>query len=326
MLSAEAGRVRLAHPLLGTAASSGLSSARRREIHRRLAIFVDDDEERATHLGLATAEPDDEVAAVLEKSAAQARLRGALGAAAALSERSAALTPPEDCEGHQRRLVQAGEYRWQIGDMSCARQILEDALPAIPAGALRARALLCLGRIRFHSQVTRAAEATTQALEECGDDLPLRVQALIDHSFVLSNTVDRAAARPFAERAVRMSEELGNDDLSAQALAALALFQAVDGVPAVDATLARALALESRVPYLAPARSPSFVAGLRELWTGDLAGARRRIELVYRRALDWGEESSIPDVLVQLAELERPDRQKCTSFRWCRHRRWQVQR
>jgi len=70
MLGVETGRIRLAHPLLGTAASSSMSAAKRREIHRQLAVVVDDDEERATHLGLATAEPDDEVAAILEKAAA----------------------------------------------------------------------------------------------------------------------------------------------------------------------------------------------------------------------------------------------------------------
>jgi len=304
MLSVEAGRIRLAHPLLGTAASASLTAARRREIHRQLAVVIDDDEERAAHLGLATTEPDDEVAAILEKAATQARLRGALETAAALSERSAALTPASDHEGHQRRLVLAGEYRWQIGDMSSASRILEDTLPAISAGPLRARALLCLGRIRFHSRVTWAAEATTQALEECGENLPLRAQALIDHSFVLSNSADGASARSFAEEAVRLSEELGNDDLSAQALAALALLQAVCGEPAAGATLARALELERAVPYLAPARSPSFVAGQTAVWKGDLARARQQIDLAYRRALDWGEESSVPDILVTLAELE----------------------
>src|SRR5262249_53184266 len=79
----------------------------------------------------------------------------------------------------------------------------------------------------------------------------------------------------------------------------------VAGEPAASATLERALVLEHAVPYLAPARSPSFVAGQCALWRGDLVTARQRIGLAYRRALDWGEEGSVPDILVSLAELER---------------------
>ena len=78
----------------------------------------------------------------------------------------------------------------------------------------------------------------------------------------------------------------------------------------MEATLKRALKMEPTVPYLSPARSPTFVAGLRSLWTGDLPGARLRLDLVLRRAVDWGEESSLHDTLVQLADLE------CRAGNW----------
>ena len=304
VLSIDANRLWLTHPLLGTAACADLSPAKRRDMHLRLADLVEDDEEHAKHLAVAVTAPDSEVATILEKTAAQARLRGAPDAAAALSERAAVLTPDADSESRIRRLVMAGEYRWQVGDMAGARRILQEATPLMSAGPLRARALICLGRVLFHSQVTAAVTAARTALAECGDVQPQRVQVLVDLSFMLSDTIDRGAARPTAQAGVLQAQQLGNDDLTAQALAALALCQAVDGIAAAGQTLDHALELEARIPYLPPARSPTFVAGLRALWAGDIDAARLRIGEVYQRAMDWGEESSIPDILTALSEVE----------------------
>jgi DNA-binding NarL/FixJ family response regulator len=188
--------------------------------------------------------------------------------------------------------------------MATARLLLEEAIDSIGAGQLRARATLCLGRILFDSDVTAAIAATTEALGTSGADRRLRTQALIDLAFAASNTADRGQARPHAEEAARLAASLDDADLRTQALSVLALCQTVDGEPAAAQTLAKALRLEERVPYLSPARGPGFVAGLRAVWSGDCDAARKQIGEVLQRAMDWGEHSSVPDLLVNLALAE----------------------
>ena len=88
--------LRFAHPLLAAAAYAALPPRRRREAHDRLAVIVDDPEERARHLAAATVAPDAAVAAALDAGARAADSRGAPAAAGELLERAASLTPDDD--------------------------------------------------------------------------------------------------------------------------------------------------------------------------------------------------------------------------------------
>jgi predicted ATPase len=94
VVSLEDGVIRFAHPLLASGAYAVAGPADRRELHARLGRALPDLEERARHLALASAEPDDDVAAALDEAAARAAARGAPAAAAELSERAALLTTP----------------------------------------------------------------------------------------------------------------------------------------------------------------------------------------------------------------------------------------
>src|SRR5207247_7573062 len=73
VIEESAGRIRPAHPLLATVRYSVSSGPERRHAHRRLAAVVVDQEERARHLALAAAGPDEGVAA--EPAAASRRRR-----------------------------------------------------------------------------------------------------------------------------------------------------------------------------------------------------------------------------------------------------------
>ena len=76
--------VRFTHPLLGSAVYYDMPPSRRRAVHREAAGLVDNVEQQARHLALATSAPDDAIADVVERAAAAAAERGAPDAAAAL--------------------------------------------------------------------------------------------------------------------------------------------------------------------------------------------------------------------------------------------------
>ena len=57
-MTVEAERVRFTHPILAAAAYASIPAARRRDLHRAMAMLSDNLEERARHLATAAEEPD----------------------------------------------------------------------------------------------------------------------------------------------------------------------------------------------------------------------------------------------------------------------------
>ncbi|MFE4690644.1 AAA family ATPase [Streptomyces sp. NPDC056749] len=100
-------RVRFYHPLARTAAYDAAAPGERRLAHRVLAEATDpvtDPDRRAWHRAQASAVPDQDVAAELERSAARARARGGAVATAAFLERAAELSP-EPAQRMERTLA-----------------------------------------------------------------------------------------------------------------------------------------------------------------------------------------------------------------------------
>ena len=99
--------------------------------------------------------PDEQVAAELEQSAAAARARGGLAAAAAFLERSAALTP--DAGQRAGRALAAAEFKHEAGSFEAAERLVLEAESGPLDELQRARAERLSGRIAFAS--SRGEEA-----------------------------------------------------------------------------------------------------------------------------------------------------------------------
>ena len=136
------GVVRFTHPLLGATVYFGMPSGRRRDVHLQAAALVDDLEQEARHLALATFAPDEAIAEVVERAAHAAAERGAPDAAAALSAEAGRLTPPDDESARIRRTFAGAGFLTDAGDLLAAQVLVEPLLdPSVPAD-VRAHALV----------------------------------------------------------------------------------------------------------------------------------------------------------------------------------------
>ena len=158
------GAVTFRHPLVRSAVYGAAEPNDRREVHRALAIATDpqiDPDRRAWHRAQAASEPDEEIAAELERSAARAQARGGFAAAAAFLERATALTPAES--RRSARALAAGQAKVQAGALDDALRLVTTA----ESGALNelehARAGLLHAQISFLS--TRGRDAAPLLLD-----------------------------------------------------------------------------------------------------------------------------------------------------------------
>jgi len=146
------GPVRFRDPLARFAVYRMASPAERQSVHHALAATADPDR-RAWHRGQAAPEPDEDLAAELERAVPAARARGGLGADGAFRERAAELTP--DPGRRSRRALAAAQVKHQAGAAEGARRLLGlaqagplDELGRGRAELLRARLTADAGRGR----------------------------------------------------------------------------------------------------------------------------------------------------------------------------------
>ena len=135
------GRIQWRHPLLRSSVYYGASAAARRVAHAALAETEPPDV-AVWHRAAATVGPNDDVAAALERSALDARRRGAVGTAARAFERAAELST--STRDRTRRLLEGGRDYALVSDFGRAHVLLDGALDG--ASDPRVRADVQLGR------------------------------------------------------------------------------------------------------------------------------------------------------------------------------------
>jgi DNA-binding CsgD family transcriptional regulator len=308
VLEVERGRLRFKHPLLASIIYGDAGREAQRRVHAELADAVEDVEERAHHLALATELPDATVAGVLDDAAARASARGAPAAAAEFAEHALRLTRTDDEDALARRIIAAADALWAAGETSRARSLLDDLAATMAPGPERAHTLRQLARARaYEDGFVAALDPLERALEEVGDDVRLRAALERDIALAIMNAGDVRFAAPHAQAALDASKRLGDPELSADAEATndVMRFLLGLGVPADLDARARRLAhageeLDVHPGFLTRAH---ILASMLK-WSDNFGAARSVFEELRRRLAEREEEGPLVPVLFHLGELE----------------------
>jgi DNA-binding CsgD family transcriptional regulator len=290
------GRVEFGHPLFGSALYSSLPEAERRGVHRRLAQRAASPAERARHLALGAAGPDEATAAELDRAAAAASARGAADLAAELKELACRLTP-EDQPARLRRSIELAERRYFAGDPGGARRELERWPAKLPPGDDRARVLLELGSIC--SVQGEGEPGRTLQLQALSEARARGLRARI-HARIASEADDCDVAVEHGEAALALLDERDDPQLYSFALHNVALFKLYAGRGADHAAIERGMRLQRQAAAWEASTVPAFWA--RNL--DDLGTARSRFEDLLRAFREQGDEATVSGLLTHLARLE----------------------
>ena len=302
----ERGAVRFEHPLFGAAFYAAAPVAERRRLHRRLAEFVSDSEERARHLALSIDGPDEAVANALLDAAREALLRGAPIAAVELAESAVATGLPQS-PAQARRILDLAAFLYCAAEPVRARRLLEtiDDWSGWPAPLeARARGLL-LELVSWTDGAVAAAELGERLLE---GSPPAEVQATVraNLSAYYQDDLERAAAH--ADAALSTLDALGSDADPGATIRALAMLgrqrlglghglerELIDRVLGLEAQLAPERWHSERVSY-------DFGKWFKHV--DDLASSREWLTRHLVEGIDTGDELLQIVMLVHLSLTE----------------------
>jgi DNA-binding CsgD family transcriptional regulator len=178
--------LRFSHPLVRSAIYHSAPFAQRAAAHRQLAQALDDQpDRRAWHLAAAALGPDEQVASLLEATAAQAQYRGGVAAAALAMERAAELSP--DQADRARRLVAAASIAVPTGQADWVQDLASRALAVTADPLLRMTARHDAGwALAYSGQRSAARAALISVAEEAARDQPaLAWNALADAAILV---------------------------------------------------------------------------------------------------------------------------------------------
>ena len=164
--------LQFSHPLVRSAIYHSAPFAQRAAAHRQLAEALHKQPDRqAWHLAAAAIQPDEQVASLLEATAAQAQHRGGAVAAALALERAAELSP--DPAEQARRLVAAASAAVPTGQGEWVQELARRAMAVTADPALRLTARHdAAWALAWSGRRTAALSALISVAEEASRDLP----------------------------------------------------------------------------------------------------------------------------------------------------------
>ena len=295
-------RIAFDHPLFASAVYAASAPRRRRAIHARLARVLTDPEQRARHLALATAEPDEAVAGTLEEAARTARARGGLATAGELFQMAAMLTPETVPRAWGHRTISAALCHHESGSGQETRSLLRGAIDALPAGPGRAEALWALAYTE--TEWERTGDLCLQAAREAGNDTGLLARIyLVLAEWRWMETGIRSAIQE-AGRGLEFAEQSGDAALLAQTLALAGHAHVAAGLPDGEAMLRRALAtvpLDADIPAW---YRPAHWVGCALMWADRFEEARPLLVQEYERSEVTGNDADRNGLAFHLCQLE----------------------
>jgi DNA-binding CsgD family transcriptional regulator len=298
-------RVRFAHPLFASVHYDHAPLAERRQIHARLATIVEDLEERARHLALASTGADERVASQLDAAARAAAARGAPRAAAELCDLAARLTPASAERG--RRALEAAEFHLRAGGLGLASDRAQEALRTTDVPDLRARARGVVGAVAADTEgLEVAAGIYRQGLREPGAPRDVRADLHQKLSWLRLLQADAHGAEQHSRAMLRLAA--GVDPVAeASARATLALVLAARGrpVPAgrVPAPSGAVPEPDDR-PWAWSEINPAALEGVVLLWAGELERAEGPLRAMQREATESADPWREMHALAYLSALE----------------------
>jgi DNA-binding CsgD family transcriptional regulator/tetratricopeptide (TPR) repeat protein len=301
----DGGRVAFSHPLLALAVYRSASTSERRAAHRRLAEVIQDLEERARHLALASSGPNRDLAELLDRAAKRAHDRGAPGAAAELADLARHFTPSADLDSQLRRGMETAEFRFEAGDAVGARALAQELRSAAPPGPERARISYLLSNFSWND-VNEMRELLESVIAETSEEAALAdVHADLGYVEILGGHL--RSGWEHGRRAIELAERA---DAPAPLMVALLSTAEAEFMLGLDAAalLSRAASIEGRIvgrpPFWTLLASVGNALGAQLMWSGDLVGGRRTLERTYRDLVDRGHYTILWETLGLLSELE----------------------
>ena len=297
------GEVRFAHPVLAAGAYERLPMGRRRALHLQAAERSSGIEERARQLALATGEPDEEVAILLDEAARAAQLRGASEFAVELAAQARRLTPAHDLEAIVERTLTEAEYLYVAADEPAARARVDEVLASGIRGAVWARALT--HRALHASDPEEAVALCEAAVAEQHSDPRLAARALSTLAWQRGAWLgDVEAALPEAVASVELAEALDDEPTLATVLTGAGLISALAGDPRAEPFFLRAIEIADRVTRQPGDREPRSAFAHQLMWRGDFARAEELLEQEWEEAQGHGDEGGLMRLSVFGGELE----------------------
>ena len=297
----EQGHLRFDHPLLAAAAWNAAGRAQKREIHRALSEVLEDPEQQARHLALATSEPDRDVVQALERAARSAQQRAAPIAAAELYEMARRLVPPEE-DGLWAKLTErAAAMHYEAGAWNRPLELAHEALDRLPAGPERAEILLVACEMR-----PGQLDLCRQALEEAGGGVT-RVHALAALCEQLSFLAHTRQAAKIASEACELAEKLRRRDLLGVCLIYRAGMRMQAELAGGREDVAAALEIERELGELpttlhnSPATWDAFA---NVIYDDDIDAALPMLERQMRIAIEQGDERTYCQIALDRVQFE----------------------
>ncbi len=201
--------LQFSHPLVRSAIYHSAPFAQRAAAHRELAEALHDQpDRRAWHLAAAALQPDEQVASLLEATAAQAQHRGGAAAAALALERAAELSP--DPEDQARRLVAAASAAVPTGQADWVQDLTSRALAVTADPELRLTARHDAGwALAWSGRRTAALSALISVAEAASRDLPALAWDALGSAATVAYQSGMPASRQAVSRTLDLLERQG---------------------------------------------------------------------------------------------------------------------